>query len=527
MYMKSKILRIVLIVMTVSLIGILATGCAGQSKTAAPTSQTAVVQKGSITVSITGTGNLALKNKQSLSFGQTGQANNATTAKISEVNVSAGQIVEKGQVLVKADTADWTNQLTLDQHNLDTTRAGVDSAKIGLDSARAAVDQAKASLIQAQANLQMSQYNLSMQADIKAIQEKIDNTNIQVVQAKQMLTQTLSQGDTAGGAYWQGIINYLSVDTQYQNLTPHVPDGGQLGFYTKQMNTVLTDPAHAGAAVSTSVADINTKTLAVQTAQAAVTNAQNNVTAAQNSILAAQNNVILAQNKQVDAQRVLDEDTATPQEIKAPFSGLITKVWIDTNGNKIAPGAIVARNTSLMEIAEADKFVANILVSERDVTSLVIGGEAVVTFNALPGLSFPAKITVISSLASIQQGVVNYNITLELTSNSPLASSGKTSGGTTQVNLKDGFSALVNLPVVKKDNILVVPSRAISFQGQNYVVQVENGTGSETRIVKIGITDYQNTEILEGLNVGDRVILPVIPTAAPTTSGGIFGGGGG
>jgi membrane fusion protein, macrolide-specific efflux system len=524
--MKSKIASIVLMVLAVSVIGLLSTGCVNQSAVAT-TAQTAVVQKGSITVSITGTGNLALKNKQTLSFGQTGQANNATTAKISEVNISAGQIVEKGQVLVKADTADWTNQLTLDQHNLDIAKAGVDSAKIGLDSAKAAVDQAKASLIQAQANLQMSQYSLSMQADIKAIQDKIDNTNVQVVQAKQMLTQSLVQGDTAGGAYWQGVINYLAVDTQYQNLAPHVPDGGQLGVYTKQMNTVLTDPAHAGAAVSTSIADINSKTLAVQTAQAAVTNAQNNITAAQNGVITAQNNITLAQNKQADAQKVLDEDTATPQEIKAPFAGLITKVWIDSNGNKIAPGAIVARNASLIEIAEPDKFVANILVSERDVTSLAIGGEAVVTLNALPGLAFPAKITVISSLASIQQGVVNYNITLELTSNKPITASGSTDGTAARVNLKDGFSTVVNLPVVKKENILIVPSRAISFQGQNYVVQVENGTGSETRIVKIGITDYQNTEILEGLNLGEKVILPVIPTAAPTSSGGIFGGGGG
>jgi hypothetical protein len=70
-----------------------------------------------------------------------------------------------------------------------------------------------------------------------------------------------------------------------------------------------------------------------------------------------------------------------------------------------------------------------------------------------------------------------------------------------------------------------VPSSAISHQGQNYVVQVEIGTITETRIVKIGITDFQNTEIIEGLNPGDKVVLPVIPTAVTSNSGGIFGGG--
>ena len=73
---------------------------------------------------------------------------------------------------------------------------------------------------------------------------------------------------------------------------------------------------------------------------------------------------------------------------------------------------------------------------------------------------------------------------------------------------------------------MIVPSSAISHQGQDYVVQLETGKTVETRVVKIGITDYQNTEITDGLNQGDKVVLPVIPSAAPASPGGLFGGGG-
>jgi macrolide-specific efflux system membrane fusion protein len=85
----------------------------------------------------------------------------------------------------------------------------------------------------------------------------------------------------------------------------------------------------------------------------------------------------------------------------------------------------------------------------------------------------------------------------------------------------------VNIPVQEKDNVLIVPSSAISHKGQDYVIQVKTSTATETRVVKIGITDFQNTEIIDGLNQGDQVVIPLIPTAAPTNSGGFFGGGGG
>ena len=184
-------------------------------------------------------------------------------------------------------------------------------------------------------------------------------------------------------------------------------------------------------------------------------------------------------------------------------------------------GDIVQRNTNLIEIADPAKFEANVLVTERDVTSVVIGGDAVVSFDALPDLTFPAKITLIAPLATIQQGVVNYKVTVELTSTTPITAAGSPGTSPAPITLKDGFAAVVNIPVQKKDNILIVPSRAISHQGQNYVVQVEVGTTVETRVVKIGITDFQNTEIIEGLNQGEKVVLPAIPTASPTP-GGIF-----
>ena len=60
--------------------------------------------------------------------------------------------------MVQADTADWQANITSAQHNLDSM---------------------KSSLLQAQSNLESAQFNLAAQADVKAIQDKIDNRNVQ------------------------------------------------------------------------------------------------------------------------------------------------------------------------------------------------------------------------------------------------------------------------------------------------------------------------------------------------------------
>ena len=546
------------------------TGAPAASST--PKTQLATVQKGNITIQVTGTGNLALENKQGLSFGQTGQANTVNTSKISVVNVTPGQMVKKGDVLVKADPKDWQDQLITDQHNLDSAKAGLDSAKANLDSAKASVDQANANVLQAQANLTAAQYNLSMQQDVKDIQNKIDDARAQLAQAKLMLQQATKQSDTGSISYWQQMISYYSISPIYRDTTgKSMADGGLLGQLEKQMADLLADPAHSGAA--SSVADINAKQNAVQQAQASLVSAQNAVATAKNGVTNAQNNIILAQNKLADSQTTLDDDKAAPQEIFAPIDGLITKLWTNSNGNNLSPGDIVARNIALVEIADPEKFIANILVTERDVMNVKIGGDAQVSFDALQNLSFPAKIIQIAPLATIQQGVVNYKVTVELTSTRPVFSSGAfqtSSSGTTSgaaatprtlpsgvtsnssrtpgaaptrtpgaspsgippagvvqqsVNLKDGLSATVNIVIQEKDSVLMIPSRAISRQGRTTTVQIVKGTATEAQTVQIGITDGTNTEVTSGLNEGDQVMIQSI--AATPRTGGIGGPGGG
>jgi macrolide-specific efflux system membrane fusion protein len=355
----------------------------------------------------------------------------------------------------------------------------------------------------AQANLDAAQYNLQAQQDIKAIQDKIDNANIQMQQAKVFLQQALMDPAVKSDVitYWNQTIARYQFD---------------IAGFQKDLQDVKTNLPIVGF----SVTDITTKQALVQQAQNGIAQSQAGVELAKKNIESAQANVIVSQNAVDDAQAALIEEQNGAQVITSPIKAIVTKV-------SVKQGDIVQRNTGIIEIADPEKFEANVMVSERDVASLSTGRESNVSFDALPGLIFPAKITRIAPLGTIQQGVVNYQVTVELTSVKPVTGTGSPAASTPPVNLKDGFSAVVNIPVQQKDNILIVPSSAISHKGQDYVVQLKTSTSTETHIVKIGITDFQNTEIIDGLNQGDQVVIPSIPVAAPTNQNGFFGGGGG
>jgi len=187
---KTNLKAIKYTILVLALCGTLSflASCVGKaSANTASTAQTATAQLGSISINVTGTGNLTLKNKQSLSFGQTGLVSNVETAKVSEVDVVEGQVVEKGQTLVKADTSDWQDRITSLQHQLDAAKANLVQAQASVNTAQYNQATTQYNTATAKQNLATAQYNLSVQQDVKTAQDKIDNANIQLQQAKVLL----------------------------------------------------------------------------------------------------------------------------------------------------------------------------------------------------------------------------------------------------------------------------------------------------------------------------------------------------
>ena len=279
------------------------------------------------------------------------------------------------------------------------------------------------------------------------------------------------------------------------------------------------------------------------------------------------------------AQATLDEaiERLVGATMVAPFAGIVTSVNVEA-------GKAVSANQVAIELADPERFEADILVSEIDIFNIRLGAEATIQVDALLGISLPAEVIRIAPTAIIQAGVVNYKVRVEIQSlqammqerpearqevmpevsagelperirqaieaglitqeqaeemmrriqegEMPLPPGGRQGGTPLQprggqlpimipedFQLREGLTVPVSIILEERNDVLLVPNSAItSSGGQTYVkVALPDGT-NEDRLVTTGISNWQYTEIIDGLSEGDKVVVSQGTTTEPAAS---------
>jgi HlyD family secretion protein len=474
-----KIMKIITSILVLGALVFFSYGCSSNSAASTAKTQTATVKIGTIMIEVTGTGNLAYSTTENLAFEIAGT--------VESVLVTAGESVLEGQELVRLDTAAWEDQIK-------TLEKGLTTAQRNLINAQRQVVAKGLALRQAELNVQTSEDSLDEIAVVRAARELVDvaESSLQTARVQYALDPST----------WGPQIEFLNL---------------QLKQAQQNLEEILSGTSYSVTGdiylqIEKKLLQIEQSKMELEDAEAAVENAVSAVSDAEQAVN--------------DAQLSLDTANGLSPVITAPFTGFITKV-------NVSGGDDVQKGTVAVQIADPDRFEANIQVTEQDIFSVQLGGNAMVAVDALSDISFPATITTIAPLATVSQGVVSYKVTVELI---PLLTPGKSenttalsgeespfpSPGTTgyslyqNIQLKDGLSATITIIVQQASNVLVAPSRAISRQGLNYTVQVSDGTSTESRTVKIGITDGSYTEITEGLSEGEQI---VYTTGSSSSSG--------
>ena len=198
--------------------------------------------------------------------------------------------------------------------------------------------------------------------------------------------------------------------------------------------------------------------------------------------------VELAQLSLQEAQEKLEKAT-----LLAPFDGVVALVKVEAED-------MVSAGTPVIQLVDTSQVEVEATVDEIDVAQLKPGQPAIITLDALPGAKLRGRVTFVSPVATMQAGVVTYPVKLEI------------EGGVE--GLRQGMTAVADIVVERRENVLWVPSRAIqTIRGQS-VVQVLVDGKIEERTVQVGLSDEWRMEIVEGLREGERVL---VPTTGVTT----------
>ena len=168
-----KIPKVLSLILALSLIGVVAAGCAKKAVTTTTTTSEVTVGRGNVTVSITSTGSMDYSDYENLSF--------ATDGTVGIVNVKVGDLVTKGQVLATLDTDAWntyldslTQAVQTAKRNLTNAQSTVVSAQRQVPAKELAVQQAELDLQTTELSLQTTEDTLDNLTQVKTAQDAED-----------------------------------------------------------------------------------------------------------------------------------------------------------------------------------------------------------------------------------------------------------------------------------------------------------------------------------------------------------------
>jgi membrane fusion protein (multidrug efflux system) len=196
--------------------------------------------------------------------------------------------------------------------------------------------------------------------------------------------------------------------------------------------------------------------------------------------------ILKAQVQEAVAQYNISKEKVRECEIKSPFAGIVTKVFV-RKGDLVREGR---EDVVIMEIIDPSSIVVRFHVPEQYASLMKKNGDVFIAVDSLSRNFLPAKIVMVYP----EIDDATHTLTLEASLNTP--------------NISPGMFARVKLPVYSAKNALVIPESALltAPTGKNYVFIISDGKAVR-RSVEKGLESGLLVQIKKGLSSGDSVIV--------------------
>lgn len=239
-------------------------------------------------------------------------------------------------------------------------------------------------------------------------------------------------------------------------------------------------------------------------------------------IIEAENDLALKKAELDEAQRTYDRLTAgNTAEIAAaqarveaaqatlnlarvisPFAGTVTES-LALPGDQVSAGATAFRLDNLSSL------LVDVKLSEVDINNVSLGQPVTLTFDAILGREYHGEIIEVTQAGTVDEGVVNFTVTVELTDADSL--------------VKPGMTAGVNIVVEELQDVLLVPNRAVRLvEGERVVYIFEEGQ-PVSKEIRLGSSSDTMSIVASGDVIeGDLIILNPPLEFGPGRPGGGF-----
>jgi len=514
---------------------------------------------GDLSAGATASGWLLPQREANLALGIAGQ--------VEEVYVQTGDEVRAGEVLIQLEDSSLERSartaeqsLAIQEANLAELRAGASEediafAEASLESAQASIASAQASIASAQAGLvsakgaltkaelardSLSDADVTAEANLKSAQaglssaqaqldallegadaETIEQARLNWEQAKNSLWNAQLERDAVKGrpttpgylstqmdiavanaeiAVRVAEINYLqaqdgATDEAIAATRATVASAeAQVTSAQAQLDDIGDQIAQAEVAVTQAEASVTQAEAQVAQAEAGVLQAEAAVAQAEANLVSllagvSEEKIAIAEAQMAQARIALEEsqDNLGKATLVTPFDAVVTEVYVEV-GEWATGLAVDLMDTGSLEVV--------LDVDEIDIGSLAVGQQAVVTLETWPDEELSGEIVSIAPKATKSASeIVTYQVHLKV--------------NVGELPIRSGMTANAELVTAQRENVLLVPNRAITADrqaGKYYVNLVEGDTVVKTEVT-IGLRDKNYTEITSGLAEGDQLVI--------------------
>lgn len=178
----------------------------------------------------------------------------------------------------------------------------------------------------------------------------------------------------------------------------------------------------------------------------------------------------------------------------APFDGIVAEV-VGELGEYTTPSPPGIATPPAIDLIDPTCLYVKAPMDEVDAPKMRVGQTARITLDAFPSQVFPAHVR---RVAPYVMAVEKQARTVDVETNFDRPEDIH--------QMLVGYSADVEIVLDRHDNVLRVPTSALLEGGK--VLRYQPDTGKlEERTLRTGVANWEYTEVLEGLQAGDRIVL--------------------
>lgn len=406
-------------------------------------------------------------------------------------------------------------QASLSQAEETLTRLKAAGQPQALAQAKAALDKAKSDLAVAQSEYKRAQtlnkQGYVSQSDLETAENKVENTRASYASAQETV-RTLADDQaaelrSAQAAVSQAKAALAAAQDKWGSLD--ADQGAERRAAEANLQEAEAEVAAAQRKWNTidqdQAAELRAAREKVSQARAALLTARTN--SVQNRVKAADVVTQQANVTKAAAQVSSTRTTLSYTTITAPRDGVILAKDVEEGTIVNSGRSGVATGTTIVELGDLSSMYVDVDVDETDLADVKDGQHVNIDVDSVGDKVLHGLVTRVDPEATTTSNVTTVKVEIQVLDSDK--------------RLLPGLSATCDFLVGERKNVLVLPSRTIKKRDGKAMVSIPGATGAQMMEVQIGLEGDEETEIVSGLNEGDKVIVPQLGAPA---AGGFRGG---